>query len=43
VTWGACTRAEMEASGADVVIDDVAQLAGVVSQFANRVNPLQTF
>jgi pyrophosphatase PpaX len=43
VTWGASNRSEMEASGADVVIDDVAQLAGAVSHFANRVNPLQTF
>jgi len=43
VTWGACTRAEMEASGADVVIDDVAQLPDAVSQFARRVNPFQTF
>ncbi|MEO8337119.1 MAG: HAD-IA family hydrolase [bacterium] len=43
VTWGASSRSEMEASGADVVIDDVAQLAGAVSQFAKRVNPLQTF
>lgn len=43
VTWGASTRDELEASGADVVIDDVAHLAGAVSHFANRVNPFQTF
>ncbi len=46
VTWGASNRAEMEASGADVVIDDVATLAGVVSQFATvsiRFKPSDLF
>jgi len=43
VTWGACSRAEMEASGADVVIDDVPRLAEVVRQIEMRVNPFQTF
>jgi pyrophosphatase PpaX len=43
VTWGAFAREEMEASGADVVIDDVAELPWIVSQFAKHREGLQTF
>jgi pyrophosphatase PpaX len=43
VTWGAFAREEMEASGADVVIDDVAELPWMVSQFAKHRERLQTF
>ncbi len=43
VTWGAFTREEMEACGADVVIDHVRELTQVVSAFAARHDPLQTF
>ncbi|MEP6733410.1 MAG: HAD-IA family hydrolase, partial [bacterium] len=43
VTWGAFAREEMTASGADVVIDRVAELPTVVSQFAKRRDQLQTF
>ena len=43
VTWGAFTRAEMDASGADVVIDDVSGLVRIASQFATRRAQLQTF
>ena len=34
VTWGAFHRAEMEASGADVVIDRVSELPDVVARFS---------
>jgi pyrophosphatase PpaX len=34
VTWGAFTREEMEASGADVVIDRIGALPGVVDGFS---------
>jgi pyrophosphatase PpaX len=43
VTWGAFAREEMEASGADVVIDDVLALAGVVAAFSRNRKRLQTF
>lgn len=43
VTWGAFTREQMEACGADVVIDDIAELAGVVARFTHGRDPLQTF
>ena len=43
VTWGAFTRAEMEACSADVVIDHVTDLTRVVAEFAARHDPLQTF
>jgi pyrophosphatase PpaX len=43
VTWGAFAREEMEASGADVVIDKVAELRGVVSHFAKHRDGVQTF
>ena len=43
VTWGAFTREEMVASGADVVIDKVSELSEVVTQFSNRRDRLQTF
>ncbi len=43
VTWGAFTRAELGASGADIVIDDVSELARIPSQFATRRAQLQTF
>ena len=43
VTWGAFARKEMESSGADVVIQGVAELRGVVAQFANGRDPVQTF
>jgi phosphoglycolate phosphatase-like HAD superfamily hydrolase len=33
VAWGAFTRAELERSGADVVIDRVEELKGVVARF----------
>jgi pyrophosphatase PpaX len=36
VTWGAFTREEMTASGADVVIDRPAELSGVVARHSNR-------
>jgi pyrophosphatase PpaX len=37
VSWGAFTRAEMEASGADTVIDDPTELSEVVRRFAVRI------
>ena len=37
VTWGAFTRAEMDASGADVVVDDVEGLGAAIRAFAPRV------
>jgi pyrophosphatase PpaX len=37
VSWGAFTRAEMEASGADTVIDDPKELPSVVLQFSARI------
>ena len=43
VTWGAFTRDELEASGADVVIDDVTQLTPVVQSFSNCDVRIQTF
>jgi pyrophosphatase PpaX len=43
VTWGAFSRREMEASGADIVIHDVAELPGVVTQFVSRRSGVQTF
>jgi pyrophosphatase PpaX len=43
VTWGAFSREEMEASGADAVIHDVAELPGVVTQFVSRRDEVQTF
>ena len=43
VTWGAFTREEMEASGADVVIDDVFALPVVVAEFSRNRERLQTF
>jgi pyrophosphatase PpaX len=43
VTWGAFSREEMEASGADAVIHDVAELPGVVTQFVSRRDGVQTF
>ena len=43
VTWGAFTREQMEASGADVVIHDITELPGVVGRFTRSRNPLQTF
>ena len=36
VRWGAFTREEMVASGADAVIDLPGQLAGVVARFSSR-------
>ena len=36
VSWGAFTRQEMERAGADVVIDRVEELLGVVSRFPAR-------
>jgi pyrophosphatase PpaX len=36
VTWGAFTREEMVASGADAVIDLPGQLPGVVARFSSR-------
>jgi hypothetical protein len=33
----------MEASGADVVIDDITELPAVVARFASMRDPLQTF
>lgn len=35
-TWGAFSRAEMLASGADVVIDDITELPLTVQNFSNR-------
>jgi pyrophosphatase PpaX len=43
VSWGAFSRAQMEASGADVVIDDITELPAVVARFASMRDPLQTF
>ena len=43
VTWGAFTREEMQASGADVVIHDINELPGRVLQFAKNRERLQTF
>ncbi len=43
VTWGAFAREEMEASGANVVIDDVAELPVAVAAFAQSRERLQTF
>jgi pyrophosphatase PpaX len=43
VTWGAFTREQMEASGADVVIHDITELPAVVNRFARSHDPLQTF
>ncbi len=42
VTWGAFARSAMEASGADVVIDDVTQLTRLVTEYSRAPN-LQTF
>ena len=39
VTWGAFSRAEMEASGADIVIHDVSELAPLVARFGARLSP----
>ena len=36
VTWGAFDRGELERAGADVVIDRVEELRGVVSRFLDR-------
>ena len=36
VAWGAFSRAELERAGADVVIDRVEELRGVVSRFRDR-------
>ena len=36
VTWGAFSRAELERAGADVVIDRVEELRGVVARFRDR-------
>jgi pyrophosphatase PpaX len=43
VTWGAFGRGEMEASGADVVIDHVADLRDVVTKFSAGRERVQTF
>ena len=43
VTWGAFTREQMEACGADVVIHDITELPGVVERFTSSRDPLQTF
>ncbi|MEP7001115.1 MAG: HAD-IA family hydrolase [bacterium] len=43
VSWGACSREQMVASGADVVIDDITELPAVVARFAKTRDPLQTF
>lgn len=43
VTWGACTRQEMERAGASVVIDNVGDLQGAVADFSTFRDPLQTF
>ena len=43
VTWGAFTREQMGASGADVVIHDMSELPAVVTRFASSRKPLQTF
>jgi pyrophosphatase PpaX len=43
VTWGAFTREEMEACGADVVIDRVTDLTRVVQEFARGRDSVQTF
>ncbi|MEO8561486.1 MAG: HAD-IA family hydrolase [bacterium] len=37
VSWGAFTREEMIASGADVVIDRPSELAGVVARYSSRL------
>lgn len=42
VTWGACSREKIEASGADHVIDNVTQLTRMVAA-ASRAPNLQTF
>ena len=36
VAWGAFTRSEMVASGADVVIDRPSELSGVVARYSSR-------
>ncbi len=43
VTWGAFARGEMEACGADAVIDDITALPGVIERFTTRHDPVQTF
>ena len=35
-TWGAFTRAEMVASGADVVIDDISELPAAIQAFSSK-------
>lgn len=42
VTWGAFARDEMEACGADVVIDEVTQLTRLVTEHSSRLD-FQTF
>ena len=39
VTWGAFSRAEMEASGADAVIHDIDELAPLVARFSAQLSP----
>ena len=43
VTWGAFSRAELEASRADEVIDTVPELSTLVERFENRRARIQTF
>jgi len=43
VTWGAFAREEMDASGADVVIDRVADLPAAVAHFSQSRAKVQTF